>query len=101
MPSVLLQGAYQKPAKKTPSPKKGGEKGDFHTQVGELDDEMKEPTPAMKAVKAAHEEKIHATRKWISGEMTTKKHDLVHKRADHLIRNPHRYFGKNKGPQAT
>ena len=103
MPGTLLQGAYQTPQKKERSPKVLGEKaakGGTHTQVGELDDEMKEPSPAMKAVEAAHREKVEATRKWVSGEMTTRKHDMVHKRADHIIKNPHRYFGKNKGKQS-
>ena len=71
MPSVMLMGAYQKPAKKSPVPKKGGEKGNFDTQVGELDDEMKEPTPAMRIKNMAKEEKHHATRRWVSGELST------------------------------
>jgi hypothetical protein len=94
MAGTLLSGAYQKPAKRTKSPKKGGETGDFHTQVGELDDEMKEPSPAMKITKAAHDEKHTATRDWVAGRMSTRKHSQVHSRANHVIKHPERYFGK-------
>lgn len=93
MPSVLLMGAYQKPAKKSPVPKKGGEKaakGGHDTQVGELDDEMKEPTPAMRIKHMAKEEKLHATRRWVSGELSDSKHAQVHRRANHAIKNAHK-----------
>jgi hypothetical protein len=93
MPSVLLSGAYQKPAKKSKVPKTGGEpaaKGGIHTQVGELDDEMKEPTPAMRITKAAHDEKVAATRDWIAGRMSTKKHQQAHSRANHAIKHAHK-----------
>lgn len=99
MPGILagLSEGYQKPSKKHKSPKKGGEPattGGPHTQVGELDDEMKEPSPAMKAVEDAHHEKRMATRDWIAGRMSTKKHTQVHSRANHIIKHPERYFGK-------
>lgn len=94
MASVLLSGAYQKPAKKTPSPKKGGEKGDFHTQVGEMDSTFKEPSPAMKIKRMAGDEKLHATRKWVSGEISTAKHNQIHKRAAHAIKNAHKLGSK-------
>lgn len=84
--SPLLAGAYQKPQKRTKVPKPG-EKGDYHTQVGELDDEMKEPSPAMKIKKIANEEKLHATRRWVSGDLSDAQHAKVHKRANHAIKN--------------
>lgn len=93
MPGILagLGEGYQKPAKKHKSPKKGGEKGDFHTQVGELDDEMKEPSPAMKMKKAAQDEKHYATRDWVAGRISTKKHKMIHSRANHVIKHAHKY----------
>jgi hypothetical protein len=99
MPGILagLGEGYQKPAKKSKVPRKGGEpaaKGGGHTQVGELDDEMKEPTPAMKAVEDAHHEKRAATREWVAGRMSSRKHKEVHARANHIIKHPQRYFGK-------
>lgn len=96
MPGILagLGEAYQKPAKKHKATKSVGETGSYHTQVGELDDEMKEPTPAMKYVKAAHDEKEKATRDWVAGRMSTKKHQQVHSRANHVIKHPERYLGK-------
>ena len=90
MPGTLLSGAYQKPAKKSPVPKVLGEKaakGGSHTQVGELDDEMREPTPAMKIKTMAHHEKREATRKWVSGEISDAKHKQIHARANHAIKN--------------
>lgn len=93
--SVLLQGAYQKPAKKSKVPKKGGEKGNFDTQVGELDDEMKEPTPAMRIKRMANDEKVHATRKWVAGELTDKGHAQVHRRANHAIKNARKLGAKS------
>lgn len=93
MASVLLSGAYQKPAKKHTVPKKGGEPaatGGTHTQVGELDKEMKEPTPAMRIKRMAHDEKVHATRRWVSGEITNAQHSQIHKRAAHAIKNAHK-----------
>jgi hypothetical protein len=93
MPSVLLSGAYQKPAKKHAVPRKGGESattGGSHTQVGELDDEIKEPTPAMKAKEMAKHEKLHATRRWVAGEITDAQHKKTHARANHVIKNAHK-----------
>lgn len=90
MAGVLLSGAYQKPAKKHVSPKRGGEPattGGPHTQVGELDDEIKAPTPAMRIKRAAHDEKINATRRWVSGEITDKQHASTHRRANHAIKH--------------
>jgi hypothetical protein len=85
----MLSGAYQKPAKKPRQPK-GGEKGNFDTQVGELDDEMKEPSPAMRIKRIAQDEKVHATRKWVAGELTDRQHAQAHRRANHAIKNAHK-----------
>lgn len=95
MAGALLSGAYQTPAKKHAVPKKGGEKGGSHTQVGELDDEIKEPTPAMRIKRMANDEKVYATRKWVSGEISDAKHNQIHKRAAHAIKNAHK-LGKSK-----
>jgi hypothetical protein len=96
MPGILagLEVGYQKPAKKHKVEKSKGEKsahGGSHTQVGELDDELKEPTPAMKITKAAQEEKHYATRDWIAGRISTRKHNQIHARAKHAIKNAHKY----------
>lgn len=94
---TLLSGAYQKPAEKHASPKKGGEPaatGGKHTQVGELAAVIKAPTPAMRIKSMAHDEKLHATRRWVSGEITNAKHAQIHKRADHAIKNAHKLGSK-------
>ena len=85
-----LAQAYQKPAKKHSAKVKGGEDGHHHTQVGELDDEYKEPTPAMKIKKAAQDEKHYATRDWVAGRINDKQHKKVHHRANYAIRNAHK-----------
>ena len=92
MPGILagLGEGYQKAAKKHKSPRKGGEMVSGHTQVGELDDEMKEPTPAMKVKEDAHSEKRMATRDWVAGRISTKKHKQIHSRANHVIKNAHK-----------
>lgn len=92
MPGILsgLAEGYQKPAKKHKVPKHGGESGASATQVGELDDEMKEPTPAMRIKKDAHEEKLRATRRWVAGEISNSEHKKVHTRANHAIKHAHK-----------
>lgn len=37
-------------------------------------------------VQAAHDEKVHATRKWVAGEISNKAHAEIHRRADHVIK---------------
>lgn len=54
----------------------------------------KEPTGAMRIKEAAKSEKIHATRRWIAGEISTKQHSMIHKRAAHAIKNAHK-LGKH------
>ncbi len=101
--SPLLVAGFNKgakPPKKAGKPKMGEPGLMGGTQVGELASAYKEPTPAMRIKKAAQEEKHHATRRWIAGEITDKHHKMVHARANKVIKNPHEYFGKNKGKQS-
>lgn len=99
--SPLLVAGFNKGAKeKKPSKQKKGETTGYATQVGELAGAYKEPTPAMKIKKAAQDEKHHATRRWIAGEISNKVHDTIHARADKVIKNPKAYFGKAKGKQS-
>lgn len=95
MPGLLagMNEGYQKPAKKHKVPTKLGEKaakGGTHTQVGEIDDEMKKPTPAMEMKEDAHREKRNATREWVAGRMSSKMHSAVHSRANHVIKHAHK-----------
>jgi hypothetical protein len=46
----------------------------------------KEPTPHQRMKMHAREEKIHATRKWVAGEITTKQHMGVHARANAVLK---------------
>lgn len=95
MPGLLagMGEGYQKPAKKHKVPKVLGEKattGGGHTQVGEMDDEIKQPTPAMKMKEDAHSAKRMATRDWVEGRISTTKHNQIHKRANHVMKNAHK-----------
>jgi hypothetical protein len=99
--SPLLVAGFNKAAKSPNKEKvKKGETANHDTQVGELAGAYKEPTPTMRIKKAAQEEKHHATRRWIAGEISNKVHDTIHARADKVIKNPRNYFGKNKGKQS-
>jgi hypothetical protein len=44
------------------------------------------PTGPERTVQAAHDEKVHATRKWVSGEISNAEHSKIHARADHVIK---------------
>lgn len=46
----------------------------------------KKPTTESRTVERAHDAKVHATDAWVRGEMTSKEHDAVHKRADSVIK---------------
>lgn len=46
----------------------------------------KKPTPESRMVERAHDAKVSATDQWVRGEMTSKAHDAVHKRADSVIK---------------
>lgn len=50
-------------------------------------DTYKEPSVADRTVTRAHDAKVHATDSWVRGEITTKKHAEIHKRADHVIKS--------------
>lgn len=45
----------------------------------------KEPSPAQKSVARAHDAKVSATDSWVRGEIDSKKHAEIHKRADKVI----------------
>lgn len=93
--SPLLVAGFNKAAKSTKKETaKKGETAGHVTQVGELAGGYKEPTPAMRIKRVAQDEKHNATRKWISGEITAKQHDGVHKRANHAIKNAHKLGSK-------
>jgi hypothetical protein len=44
------------------------------------------PTGPERAVQAAHDEKVHATREWVAGRISSREHAAVHKRADYVIK---------------
>lgn len=46
----------------------------------------RKPTPESRTVERAHDAKVSATDRWVRGEMTSKEHDAVHKRADQVIK---------------
>lgn len=46
----------------------------------------KAPTTESRTVERAHDAKVSATDRWVRGEMTSKEHDAVHKRADSVIK---------------
>lgn len=46
----------------------------------------KAPTTESRTVERAHDAKVSATDRWVRGEMTSKEHDAVHKRADQVIK---------------
>jgi hypothetical protein len=93
--SPLLVAGFNKAAKPPKKEKaKKGETSSHATQVGELAGEYKEPTPSMRIKKAAQDEKVHATRRWVSGEISDKQHTTAHRRANHAIKNAHK-LGKH------
>lgn len=48
---------------------------------------LKEPTTQDRMVSRAHDAKVDATDKWVRGEMESKEHEAVHKRADKVIKS--------------
>lgn len=46
----------------------------------------KKPTPEARSVERAHDAKVSATDSWVRGEIDSKKHDAIHKRADSVIK---------------
>lgn len=51
-----------------------------------MPEEHKEPKPHERSMARAHDAKVHATDQWVRGEITSKKHSAIHKRADMVIR---------------
>jgi hypothetical protein len=47
---------------------------------------QKRVTPESRMVERAHDAKVSATDRWVRGEMSSKAHDAVHKRADQVIK---------------
>lgn len=46
----------------------------------------KEPTPSQRIKTHAREEKIHATRRWVAGELSNKEHAGIHRRANEVLK---------------
>ena len=104
MPSILT-ALMAPPASKMKDPKakraKTGEKPKAMTgqQHGELPS-FKEPTPAQRMKQVARDEKVHATRRWIAGELDNKKHAGIHERANRVLTGKVpaiKGLGKSKG----
>lgn len=55
-------------------------------QHGELASSA-EPTPVEQVQNHARREKVRATQDWVEGRMTTKQHEHVHSRANHVLMN--------------
>ena len=55
-------------------------------QHGELPS-YQPPTPAQRLREHAQESKIRATRNWVDGDIDTKKHNAIHKRANQVLTN--------------
>lgn len=95
--SPLLVAGFNKGGKspkKDGKPKMGEPTNYAGSQVGELASAYKEPTPAMRIKRAAGDEKVNATRKWVAGEISDKQHTQAHKRANHAIKNAHKLGSK-------
>jgi hypothetical protein len=94
MASSPLIAALLAPAgdskKKIKDPKskreKTGEKAPSMTgqQHGELQG-YKEPTPHQRMKQAARDAKVHATRRWVEGELSNKAHAGIHARANRVL----------------
>jgi hypothetical protein len=87
---AALMAPDSKKKVKDPKPKreKTGEKAPSMTgqQHGELP-AYKEPTPAQRMKSAARDAKVHATRQWVMGELSNKKHAGIHARANRVLTN--------------
>jgi hypothetical protein len=76
--------------KKVKDPKvkrpKTGEKAESMTgqQHGELQG-YKEPTPRQRMKMDARDSKVHATRRWVMGELSNKQHAGIHARANRVL----------------
>ncbi len=47
----------------------------------------KPPSVSQRLVENAKDSKVHATRNWVEGRITSADHQLMHDRADHVIRH--------------
>jgi hypothetical protein len=69
-------------------------------QHGELS-AFKEPTPIQRTKMHARDAKVSATRDWVDGRITTKQHNSVHTRANHVLSSkPIREFKGTSGEKA-
>jgi hypothetical protein len=48
----------------------------------------------------ARMQKRHATQDWVAGRMTTKQHNAIHARADHVLSGKHPRQFKGRSPKA-
>lgn len=88
--------------KKRAQPSKG-EKSvtEPHQQHGELS-AFKEPTPVQRTKMHARDAKVSATRDWVDGRMSTKEHNGVHSRANHVLSSkPVREFKGKSGERKS
>lgn len=100
----LLVAGFEKPKRAAKTPRKvmksKGEKSvtaSSNTQVGELAYSEPKPPSHQKMMKnMAREQKLHATRRWISGELSNSAHKRAHARADSVLKGS-KYFGKGHG----
>jgi hypothetical protein len=46
----------------------------------------KEPTPGQRMKMSARDEKVHATRRWVSGDINDKQHAAIHQRANQVLK---------------
>lgn len=85
--ATLLSGEKSKKVK-DPKPKRerSGEKPESMTgqQHGELT-AYKEPTPRQRIKGDAREAKIHATSRWVRGDISTNEHNKIHSRANQIL----------------
>lgn len=80
-----MPGEQDKPMVKT----KPNKKGDVAAgkQAMPVDPTIyKPPTHGQRLKAAARDEKVHATRRWVAGEMSTKQHSQVHARANKVLK---------------
>ena len=96
-PASNPKGPKRAPKKVTKSRGEKSVTANPHTQVGEL--AMLEPnaekpmTHGKRLREMSKEAKFNATRRWVGGEISTKVHDSIHSKANHVLRKPSKYFG--------
>lgn len=96
--SVTPKGEDKKRAKPSKGEKSVTEP---HQQHGELPS-YKEPTPVQRTKMHARDAKVSATRDWIDGRSTTKEHNAIHARANHVLTSkPVREFKGKSGERKS